>query len=138
MNEFFTKILNNLNCSGSYCQEYSASEGVTENENKIGWKLYIKEYDMYSALVLFHDGLNKDIAEVFPDKNNIELLKDNKTFIKLDIITKKDNKKNDAKNKYSILVPTEESMEAYKIIEAMDKKIDKNIGGNFIGIFDLL
>lgn len=135
MNEFLTKVLNNLNCSGSYCQEYSASEGAS-NENMIGWKLYIKEYEMYSALVLFHDGLNKDIAEVFPDKNTVELFKNGTSFIKLDIITKKEVSKKEMK--YSVLVPTEESMEAYKSIEGMDKKIDKNIGGKFIGEYDLI
>jgi hypothetical protein len=133
MNEIFTKILNNLNCSGSYCQEYTASEGEQTNENNYGWKLYVKEYDMYSALVLFHDGLNKDISDVFPDRKTIELFENGKSFIKLDIITAKNKN-----NKYSVLVPTDESMEAYKNIEAMDKKNDKNIGGLYVGTYNLV
>ena len=60
MKDLIIKLLDNLNCSGSYCQEY---EYNVNSENFTSWKLYVKEYEMYSALLLYNDKLNKDISE---------------------------------------------------------------------------
>ena len=66
MRELLTKILNNLNCNSSYCQEY---EYNVNSENFCSWKLYVKTYEMYSALLLYNEVLNKDISEILIDKN---------------------------------------------------------------------
>ena len=129
MKDLLTKILNNLNCSGSYCQEY---EYNVNSENFVSWKLYIKEYEMYSALLLYNDVLKKDISDVFIDKTFIELMQNDKVFIKLDIITKPNND-----NKYSILVPNEEYIEIYKNIESMNKKYEKDIDAYYIGTYNI-
>jgi hypothetical protein len=87
---------------------------------------------MYSALLLYNEVLNKDISEILIDKNSVELMDNDKVFIKLDIITKKNND-----TKYSILVPNENYIESYKNIESMDKKYDKNIDAYYVGIYNI-
>lgn len=129
MKDLIIKFLDNLNCSGSYCQEY---EYNVNSENFTCWKLYIKEYEMYSALLLYNDKLNKDISEIFNNKNSVELMENDKIFIKLDIVTKPNND-----NKYSILVPCEEHVEAYKKIESMNKKYETGIDAFFVGIYNI-
>ena len=129
MRELLTKILNNLNCNSSYCQEY---EYNVNSENFTSWKLYVKTYEMYSALLLYNEVLSKDISEILIDKNSVELMDNDKVFIKLDIITKKNND-----TKYSILVPNENYIESYKNIESMDKKYDKNIDAYYVGIYNI-
>jgi hypothetical protein len=129
MKELLTQILSNLNCSSSYCQEY---EYNINSENFSSWKLYVKEYEMYSALLLYNEVLNKDISEILLDKNSVELMLNDKVFMKLDIITKKNND-----SKYSILVPNDDYIESYKNIECMDKKYDKIFDANYIGTYTI-
>lgn len=129
MKDLLTKILNNLNCSSSYCQEY---EYNGNSENFSSWKLYVKEYEMYSALLLYNEVLNKDISEIWGDKNSVELIENDKVFIKLDIITKKSED-----SKYSVLVPNDDYIEAYKNIESMDKKYNKIFDAYYIGMYNI-
>lgn len=133
MQSFIQGVLNNIGCSGSYCQEYESN-----GENKIsvdrykGWNLYIKQYELYSAMILIHHSLQKDICEVINQKDKIELWSDEKLFISLEIVH--------TKNKdyiYSILVPSEESTEKYNDIEKMVKKYDKEIDAYYIGTYDI-
>ena len=40
------------------------------------WKLYLKEYDMYSAMLLYNDNLKKDISFIIKKNECINLLDD--------------------------------------------------------------
>ena len=87
---------------------------------------------MYSALLLYNEVLNKDISEIWGDKNSVELMENDKVFIKLDIITKKSED-----SKYSVLVPNDDYIEAYKNIESMDKKYNKIFDAYYIGMYNI-
>jgi len=78
-------FLKNSGCS--YCQEndYSDSKEIYSN-----WSLYIKEYEMYSSLILYHDKMKKDISFYIKQNESIKLLKKNKIIIEVDYISKDD------------------------------------------------
>jgi len=129
MTEFITNILKNLGCS--HCQEYEFQENYNK-ENMKSWKLYLKEYEMYSAMLLYNDNLKKDISYIIKKNECIYLLKDDdEIFIKLEFISKSDD------NNYSILVPTDDYQELYEKIEQMDKTYDKNLDAYLIGIYHI-
>ena len=129
MTEFITNILKNLFCS--HCQEYEFQENYNK-ENMKSWKLYLKEYEMYSAMLLYNDNLKKDISYIIKKNECIYLLKDDdEIFIKLEFISKSDD------NNYSILVPTDDYQELYEKIEQMDKTYDKNLDAYLIGIYHI-
>jgi len=125
MTEFLTNILKNLGCS--HCQEFEFQEN-TNKENFKNWKLYIKEYEMFSAMTLYNDILNKDISHIININECIFLLDNNNNiFIKLEYISL-----NDVDNT-PILVPTED----YQNIDKLDKIFDKNKNAYLIGTFTI-
>jgi hypothetical protein len=127
MTEFLTTFLKNLGCS--QCQEFEFHEN---KENYKNWNLYLKEYEMYSAMILYNNKLKKDISNIININECIILLNDkNEPYIKLEYIAKSDDKNN------SILVPTDDYQELYQSIEQMEKKFDKSINAYFIGEFEI-
>lgn len=127
MSDFLTSFLKNLGCS--QCQEFEFQEN---KENYKNWNLYLKEYEMYSAMILYNNKLKKDISTIINLNDCIILLNDtNEPYIKLEYIAKSDDKNN------SILVPTDDYQELYQSIEQMEKKFDKEINAYFIGEFEL-
>ena len=128
MTEFITKFLKNLGCS--QCQEYEFQE-INDNNLK-GWKLYLKEYEMYSAMVLYNDILKKDISYIIKKNDSILLLDDNENiYIKLEYISQNES------DNMCILVATDDYQEIYENIGNMDKQFDKDFNAYLIGIFNL-
>jgi len=113
-------IMKNTNCS--YCQEY---EKVENNE---GWHLFMKEYDMYSALLLYHPKLKEDIRVLCKPNDIISVLdKEGQVIVKLEtIVQNKDSL-------FSTLVPTEEYQSFYGDVDTMEKSYDKTLNAWFIG-----
>ena len=129
MAEFITNILKNLGCS--HCQEYEFQNNFNK-ENMKSWKLYLKEYDMYSAMLLYNDNLKKDISHILKKNESVYLLDDNdQVFIKLEYISKSEDNNN------SILVPTDDYQELYENIEQMNKTYDKDLDAHLIGIYNI-
>jgi hypothetical protein len=128
MTEFITKFLKNLGCS--QCQEYEFQE--LNEINLKEWKLYLKEYEMYSAMILYNDNLKKDISYIIKKNETVFLLDSNDNiYIKLEYISQ-----NELDN-MAILVPTDEYQEIYENIGNMDKKFDKEFNAYLIGTFNI-
>lgn len=125
MSELLTNILKNIGCS--YCQEYEYQENINYFKS---WKLYLKEYEMYSAMILYNDKLKKDISHIIKKNDSIFLLADNNIVLKLEYIS------NESDNN-AILVPTDEYNEFYEKIEEMNKSFDNNLKAYYIGTFDI-
>lgn len=129
MPELLTEFLKNLGCS--YCQEYEFQENYNKDNFK-EWKLFLKEYDMYSAMILYNNKLSQDISYIINKNDSIFLLdNDDKTILKLEFIAKSED------DKTSILVPTDEYQDFYEKIEQMDKKFDKDLNAHYIGTFNI-
>lgn len=129
MSELLTNFLKNLGCS--HCQEFEFHENYNK-ENFKSWKLYLKEYDMYSAMILYNEKLNKDISYIINKNESIFLLDDNnEIFLKLEYISFNED------DNTSILVPTDEYQESYEKIENMEKTFDKTLNAYYIGTFNI-
>ena len=129
MTQFITNILKNFGCS--HCQEYEFQEN-NNKENMKSWKLYLKEYELYSGLLLYNDNIKKDISYIIKKNECIYLLDDNeKVFIKLEYISKNDDDNN------SILVSTEDYQDIYENIQQMEKTYDKKLDAYLIGIYNI-
>ena len=128
MTELITNLLKNLGCS--HCQEFEFQDNNKENYKD--WKLYLKEYEMYSAMILYNSKLKKDISYLINRNENIILLNkdNNEIFLKLEFII------NDEYNN-SILVPTDEYLDMYEKIEQLDKDFDKEINAYYIGNYNV-
>ena len=125
MSELLTNILKNIGCS--YCQEYEYQENINYFKS---WKLYLKEYEMYSAMILYNDKLKKDISHIIKKNDSIFLLTNNNIVLKLEYVS------NESDNN-AILVPTDEYNEFYEKIEEMNKSFDENLKAHYIGTFDI-
>jgi hypothetical protein len=129
MSDLITSVLKNLGCS--YCQEYEFQENYNK-ENHKSWSLYLKEYEMYSAMILYNDKLKKDISYIINKGESVFLLdENNEILVKLEFISKSDDEKT------SILVPTDEYQSFYEKIEQLDKKFDKDLNAQFIGNYNI-
>jgi hypothetical protein len=129
MIEFITNILKKIGCSN--CQEYELQEDY-DKENMKFWKLYLKEYEMFSAMLLYNDNLKKDISYIIKKNECILLLNDkDEIFIKLEFVSKSEDDNN------SILVPTDDYKELYEKIEQMDKTYDKDLDAYLIGVYKI-
>jgi hypothetical protein len=129
MTQFITNILKNLGCS--HCQEYEFQDN-NYKENMKSWKLYLKEYELYSGLLLYNDNLKKDISYIIKKNECIFLLDNNENiFIKLEYIAKNDDDNN------SILVSTDDYQDVYESIQQMEKTYDKNLNAYLIGIYNI-
>lgn len=127
MFDSLSSFLKHLGCS--HCQEFEFQQNYNK-ENFKDWDLYLKEYEMYSAMILYNKKLDKDISHIIDLDSSIFLLdKENNTYMKLEYISKKENE--------SILVPTDEYQELYETIENMDKKFDSKINGYYIGTYNI-
>lgn len=128
MSEFITNLLKNLGCL-----HLSDSENdFIKTDNSKNWKLYLKKYDMFSAMTLFNESLNKDISYLLNINESIFLLdNNNEIFLKLEYITKNEE------DNCPILVLTDDYNELYEKVDKMDKIFDKNINGYFIGNFNI-
>jgi hypothetical protein len=127
MQELLTTIFKNMGCSR--CQEFEFHE---KSDKYIDWKLYLKEYNMYSAMILYNDKLKKDISSIIKKNESVNLLKEDGTiYIKLEYVAN-----NDEEN-ISVFVPTDEYQELYQSIESMDKKFDDTLKAYYIGTFNL-
>ena len=127
MTEFLTSVLKNLGCS--QCQEFEFQD---TKEYYKDWKLYLKEYEMYSAMILYNENYKKTITQLFNKNDSIILLdEDNKIYVVLEYISINEEDNN------AILVPTDEYQELYQNIENMDKEFDKNIKAHYIGTFNI-
>ena len=129
MTDLITNFLKNIGCS--HCQEFEFQENYNKDNYK-SWKLFLKEYEMYSAMILYNNKLNKDISFLINKNDSIFLLDDkNEIFIKLEYIS------NNEEDNTCILVPTEEYQDLYEKIESMEKKFDKKQNAYYIGTFNL-
>ena len=128
MTAFLTKFFKNLGCS--HCQEYEFEN--TNDNNFKEWKLYLKEYEMYSAMILYNDNIKKDISYIIKKNEAIFLLNDNgDIYIKLEYIA------NNESDNMPILVATDEYQEIYESIGNMEKKYDKIFKAYLIGTYNI-
>jgi hypothetical protein len=129
MNDYITGLLKNLGCS--HCQDFEFND-TKNNEKFKNWKLYMKEYDMFSAMTLYNDKIKKNISSIINLNESINLLDDdNNIFLKLEYIS------NNLEDNLPILVPTDDYEEIYEKIEQMDKIFDKDMNANYIGTFHI-
>jgi len=128
MSELITNFLKNIGCS--HCQEFEFQDNIKDNLKD--WKLYLKEYEMYSAMILYNSKLKKDISYLINKDENIILVnkENNDIFIKLEFILSDENNN-------SILVPTDEFTDMYEKIEQLEKDFDKDINAYYIGSYNL-
>ena len=127
MRETIITLLKNIGCS--YCQEYEFQDN---KDNLKNWKLYLKEYEMYSAMILYNDIIDKDISYLININDIVCLLNDkDEIILKLEFISFNKNDNN------SILVPTDEYNNFYTEIEEMDKKYDTFKKANYINIYNI-
>ncbi len=152
MNDILQNLLKNMGCS--YCHEYETSSSNSINENKNlnstqnmnmnehstllkniyfkSWKLYLKEFENYSAMILYHPVFNKDIIELIPNTEKLKLFDvDHNLILVLEFISKNDD------NSTSIWVPSEEYQDFYFRINEQEKEYDKHIDAYFIGKYDI-
>jgi hypothetical protein len=129
MAELLTLFFKNIGCSR--CQEFEFNDN--ESKNFKNWKLYLKEYDMYTAMILYNEKIDKDISYIINKNESVLLLNDkDEIFIKLEYVSFDDD------NKISILVPTDEYNDIYQKIENMEKSFDKKIKAQYIGTFNII
>jgi hypothetical protein len=129
MSDLLTNILKNLGCS--YCQEYEFQENFTK-ENYKSWSLYLKEYELYSAMILYNNKLKKDISYLISKNESLFLLNDSNDIIcKLEFISINEEDNN------PILVVTDEYQEFYESIENMEKKYDEKLNASYIGTYNI-
>ena len=129
MFESLSFLLKNINCSNCTSNEFD--ENPIKQDYK-SWKMYLKEYELYSAITLYNDDLNKDISYLIQKNDSIILLDDkNEIFIKLEYLS------NSEEDNTPILVPTDEFQDLYEKIENMEKNFDKNRNAYYIGTYDL-
>lgn len=128
MTELITTFLKNLGCS--HCQEFEFQENYNK-ENWKEWKLYLKKYEMYSAMILYNHKLDKDISYLI-SKNECILLLNNQDeiYMKLEYISISDDNK-------AIMIPTDEYQTIYENIENIDKKYDKKIDAYYIDTYNI-
>ncbi len=144
-------LLKNMNCT--YCQEYQYvytreenegeyskeenERGGEENENRLlflkEWDLFIKEFENYHAFILYHSIYKKDIIEFIPKKTEIIYLKDEggEVVLELEYVTKNED------HLTSIWVPTEKYYDYFEKLNKTHKKMNKEIGGQFLGTFQI-
>ena len=120
-------LLKNMVCLS--CTEHEFEESHLK-ENYKSWKLYLKEYELYSTMILYNKELDKDISYLINKNDTIILLNNKDIYIKLEYISNS----NDGS---SILVPTEEYQELYEKIENMEKEFDKKLNAYYIGTYDI-
>jgi len=123
----FQTFLKNSGCS--YCQENDYNDSKETYSN---WSLYIKEYEMYSSLILYHNKMKKDISYYIKQNEPIKLLKKNKIILEVDYISKDDA------NQLAILVPLEKYQEYYENIEKKSKNFNHELKAYLIDHFDIL
>ncbi len=143
-NKYLHYIFDNFQCS--YCNEYTnlptkENKNNGEEENDIeymNWSLYLKEFDDYSALILYHSIFKYDVIELFKKYNfkkinELTLLDNinNNRFITLEFVSK-----NDSENT-SIWVPSEKDYHLYERIIESNKKYDNNMDAFFIGTYNI-
>jgi hypothetical protein len=129
MTEFITNFLKHLGCS--HCQEFEF-QNTKNNENLKDWKLFLKEYEMYSAMFLYNENLKKDISYIINKNESVFLVKENNDiFLKLEYIS------NNEKDNISILVPTDEYQNIYENIESMEKVFNKEMNAYYIGTYNI-
>ncbi len=137
MADFIIDILKYLKCSDCHSDfETNININNITNTNKIdilkNWKLYLKEYEMYSSMILYNELLNKDISYIINKNESILLLnEDNSIYLKLEYIS------NNEHDNSPILVPTEDYEDLYNNIESSEKIFDNKLNAYYIGIFNL-
>jgi hypothetical protein len=142
-------LLKHMSCT--YCQEYQyvyTNEESEENDNKElnkneenenellflkEWDLFIKEFENYHAFILYHSIYKKDIIEFIPKKTEIIYLKDEEgnIVLELEYVTKNED------HLTSIWVPTEKYYDYFEKLNKTHKKINKEIGGQFLGTYQI-
>jgi hypothetical protein len=128
MVEFVTNFLKNLGCS--HCQEFEYQDNKSKEIFK-SWKLYLKEYEMYTSMILYNENLKKNISFIINKNESIFLLEDDKIFLKLEYISNSDEDNN------PILVPTDEYQKTYENIENMPKEYDEVLNAYYIGTYNI-
>ena len=128
MIDFLNGLLKNFNCSN--CTDNDFNDTYSKDNYK-SWKLYLKEYELYSAMILYNNKLNKDISYLISKNESILLLNDNnEIYIKLEYISINDDN-------IPILIPTDDYQELYESIENMEKSFDKDLNAHYIGTFNI-
>ena len=128
MNDLLTSFLKNLGCS--QCQEFEYHENISKKFKN--WKLFLKKYEMYTAMILFNEELNKDISYIINKNESILLLDDNnEVFIQLEYVSYNDD------SNLSILVPTDKYTDLYQEIEEKDKEFNKELDAYYIGKYNI-
>ncbi len=111
---------------------HQTMETHTSNLNRdfkrIGWCLYIKEFDEYKALILYNKYMKMDIMDVY-GKDEIIYLEDGNgnLIISIELVKK------DEKTGISIWVPSENYDKLYERMMEMRKNFDEEVNGYLVG-----
>ena len=143
-------FLENFQCS--YCHEYQNISQMDLNKNKkeeedlilerrlSSWNLYLKEFDNYSALILYHPIYKKDIIEIIKNiykNNSFDLVlydinpSDKNRFITLEFVSKNEEEGT------SIWVPCDSDYKLYERIIEDKKKFDEKMNAYIIGTYNI-
>ncbi len=149
-NDYFNKyikyVMKNFQCS--YCNEYQnisnkdnhnlKEDDYNENIEYKNWNLYLKEFDDYSAFILYNSFYKKDVIELFKKYNFKKInelvlldIDNNSRFITLEFVSKNDDENT------SIWVPSDSDYQLYERIIESNKKYDKNMEAFYIGTYNL-
>ena len=128
MSELLTTFLKNIGCS--QCQEFEYHESTSKKFKN--WKLFLKKYEMYTAMILYNEKLKKDISYIINKSELISLLDDkNDVYMKLEYVSYNED------SKISILVPTDEYQELYEKMEEQDKEFNTELEAYYIGTYSI-
>jgi ribosomal protein L33 len=129
MTELLTLFLKSLGCS--QCQEFEYHESTSKKFKN--WKLFLKKYEMFTAMILYNENLKKDISYIINKNESILLLDDtNEVYMKLEYVS------NNEESKISILVPTDEYHELYQKIEEQENEFNKELDAYYIGTYNIM
>lgn len=131
-------FLENIQCT--YCHEYQnintlgTNNDIESDRRLSSWSLYLKEFDNYSALILYHSVYKKDIIEVVKN-NSVDLIlyevNNKNKFITLEFVSKNEEECT------SIWVPCESDYQLYERIIEKEKKYDENMDAYIIGTYNI-
>jgi len=129
MTELLTLFLKSLGCS--QCQEFEYHENTSKKFKN--WKLFLKKYEMYTAMILYNEELKKDISYIINKNDSILLLDDkNDVYMKLEYVSYNED------SNISILVPCDTYHELYQQIEEQDKEFNKELEAYYVGTFNIM
>jgi hypothetical protein len=134
MDEIVEYLLKHMQCSMCSDDHMVSSPDLFEEKRmdvrKENWNLYIKEFENYTALVVYHPIFEKDVMEIFPQNTQIQLKdKDGNLVMVIENVSKG--------GECSKWIPHEKYYTLYERMMDSSKKYDKKIKAFYLDTFHL-